>query len=257
MVGLNGSEAKERMVKHAVHNSTAMARPISVAEAGHRNIGAEQRRHDDEHLTRLPTLLLNERTLKVGKNNRQVVHGHMDRSTGLAKVDVMVLASLIKRGLRGNLSHHAAQHKSTLAVHIALIHGFEHLFLEGSPAFTSLFHVSDVELDVLISKVANRQATSISADMVGHELLVLLVRTHRTDFRSLHKLNDLIALGHRLEKFRTGDTGEPVFLENTGENKVVIADSGKRGRLNPCVSARALENRHSSSPTADNTARLS
>ena len=168
--------------------------------------------------------------------------------TRITKVDIVVATSSAERSQRRNLSHHTRQNVAALGIDVGLVHGFEQLFLEGGPVFASLLHIGSIELDVLITEVADSQAAGISADSIRHELLVLLIGAHGADFGGAHNLDDLIALGHRFQKFRAGNARKPVFLVHAGQDKVTVPDAGKRSRFNSRVTAGGREKSHKVTP---------
>ena len=160
----------------------------------------------------------------------------------------MIATSSAKRSQRRNLSHHARQNIAALRIDVGLVHRFKQLFLKGGPVFASLLHVGSIELDVLITEVADGEAPGVSTNSIGNKLLVLLIGAHGADFRSTHNLNDLIALGHRFQKFGAGNARKPVFLVHAGQDKVTVPDAGKRSRFNSRVTAGGREKSHKVTP---------
>nr|DAM10813.1 MAG TPA: hypothetical protein [Caudoviricetes sp.] len=240
----NGLEAKELMVPHTGDNTAALTAPFGVGVIAHSKVGTEDRRHDNKHTAVNPTLLLNQGTLEIGEHHRQILRGDMHRITRSAKVDVMETASGAERGKRGNLSHHTAKNETPLLINIGLVDSFKELLFIIGPAVTGLFNIERVELNILIRSEANLKTARFRSNGIGNKLLVLLIGTHRPDFRSAHKLNNLVALRNRLKKLRVGDTGKPVFLIDFGKDNVAVPNSGKRGCFHSGITGRTGKHRH-------------
>nr|DAK55141.1 MAG TPA: hypothetical protein [Caudoviricetes sp.] len=244
MDGLDRRKAEEVMVPHTGNDTAAFARPVGIGIRAHGEIGAQDGRHDDEHLAVVPTVLLDKRTLKVAEMDDKILRRHMHRSPGLAEVDVMVQPCAGQRSLRRYLRNHAAQNETAQRRHRGLVHGFEEFFLIGRPTVARLFDVRDIELDVLICGVTDGQATRRSAHGIRHKLLVLLIRAHGADFGSVHDLDFLCTFHDRSDELGVGDARQPVLFINLGNDLVAVLDASKRGRFHPVKTARALENCH-------------
>nr|DAR55296.1 MAG TPA: hypothetical protein [Caudoviricetes sp.] len=246
--GFDDREAHERVVPHAGHDTAAVATVQTVAVVGHGEIGAELRRHDDVHLAFHPAFGLDEDTLEVSQDLGKILRRHMHGLAGLAQIHILIHTGEVEARARGHFGHHAAQDESTHGAHIRLVHGFQQLFFIAGPTLAGHLDVGGVELDVLIAHVADAQTTGLSADSVGHELLVLLVRTQRTDLRRVHELDGLVAPGHRFQKFGRRDTRQPVVFIHARQDEIAVADTGERGGLDAGVSTRTGENRHGKAP---------
>nr|DAO20789.1 MAG TPA: hypothetical protein [Caudoviricetes sp.] len=241
---LNGTEAKELMVPHTGNDTAALTAPFRVGIVAHGKIRAENGRHDNEHLTVNPALLLNQGTLKIGQNNGKVLRSHMNRIARSTKVDVVQTSGSAERGQGGNLSHHAAENKSSLFINIGLVNGFQQFLFVSGPVVTGLLDIERVKFDVLIGSETNLKTAGFSRNRIGNQLLVLLVRTHRPDFRSAHKLNNLVALHDRLKKFRVGNTGKPVFFVDFRKDNVAVPNSGKRSCFHSGITGSTGKHRH-------------
>nr|DAL94633.1 MAG TPA: hypothetical protein [Caudoviricetes sp.] len=241
---LNGTEAKELMIPHTGNDTAALTAPFRVGVIAHGKIRAENGRHDNEHLTVNPALLLNQGTLKIGQNNGKVLRSHMNRITRSTKIDVVQTSGGAERGQGGNLSHHAAKNETSLFINIRLVNSFQQFLFISRPAVAGLFDIEGIKLDVLIGSETNLKTAGFSSNRIGNQLLVLLIRTHRPDFRSTHKLNNLIALRDRLKKLRVGNTGKPVLFVDFGKDNVAVPNSGKRSCFHSGITGSTGKHRH-------------